>query len=180
MDLCCFGTQALDWIEARNGLAAWLQALGAIVGIGIAIWAGGAPARHELRMARAKREDFLTAISDAARFTMESHRSVGDAIAQERWFEAMASLGVLKQVNTGAILKKALREPLSTWPSATLFVCVQNYVFCMASLAAMDKAPPTDESGWNTHLLLIRSRYEAVAMSKERLDDEIARLRAVG
>lgn len=48
-----------EWIEAHSGLAAWLQAVGALIGIFIAIWVSGAESRNRMRIEKAARRDAI-------------------------------------------------------------------------------------------------------------------------
>lgn len=55
------------WIESHPGLASWVQAVGSVAAIGVAIWLSGGDRRHHARIERlARRNSIDRAISAAS------------------------------------------------------------------------------------------------------------------
>lgn len=62
MELCCFGTQALTWMEAHDKLAGWAQFFGAMLAIGASYLFAAAEGRRsskELAAQRAQHEEII-------------------------------------------------------------------------------------------------------------------------
>lgn len=183
MDLCCFATQLADLAAEHDKLAGWAQFVGSLLGLAAAFWLGGAPARHEARVAAARREDFFRTIGEAANFAMASYGRLVEATEQGDDVVRILELDALKQVETSKLLRKALREPLANWPSAALFITVQNFVFTTGQLhrlagdMVMGRVVSTSEA-WRESGILTEARLGAVREAKAAIDAELARLRA--
>ncbi|WP_332774166.1 hypothetical protein [Phenylobacterium sp.] len=180
MDFCCFGTQLVSLAKANGELAGWAQFIGAMLAICVAIWAGGAQARHERAIAKRRRDDFMAAVADATGFVVNAYDVVAKSVDIGNWIHALADLGAIRKFSGSAILDKAMEGPLSDWPSPLLFAHVQDFMFVTKLMADMaDDQIDTSADGWNARLRLIQTRLSAQAAAKRDIDKEITRLRAL-
>lgn len=113
-----------------NGLtssetASWIQAVGTIAAVLIAVWAAQAPLRHLAKDRSERRADYLQAVVLSV---MPAYLYLQPTMAKIRagdWSGFSALARELDPGNTKA-LRRLLEEPVSNWPSAMLYVEAQK------------------------------------------------------
>lgn len=72
------------WIEHHPGLASWVQAIGSIAAILVAIWISGGERRHKTKIERAARKDAIARAIDAAEHGKSTAQQCCDAFRNGR------------------------------------------------------------------------------------------------
>lgn len=113
MELCCFGTQGLAWLETHDSLAGWAQFLGAMLAIGITWWFAHAEAK------RANRELFEARVreTDTARRSQEAEA--------QRLAAIRSSAAVLADLAANRLFafEKPIREaPITALPALCVYL----------------------------------------------------------
>ena len=151
------------WIEHHPGLASWVQAIGSIGAILVAIWISGGERRHKAKIEKAARRDAIARAIDAsehakktvqkcADFFRSSHPQRGEiprhlaAIehASIRVKEISAGpgmdsqlLGHLYEVSNTLVDSNGLLEQ---YQSSTMCIAVMHYGFLRQNVERIDKA----------------------------------------
>ncbi len=175
LELCCFATQLLGTVEINDGVAAWAQALGGLVAIGVAYYVGQLPAKHGREARKAEQIAFCTTLKRAADFAFGTYVEAMLAADTGDWIRFLSAIGPAAEAKTDGLILKALEEPLSHWPNGETYLATQMFAFSIRKVAALaDRPIEVGKDQWDQSVALANARLRALDRAKTRLDDAIA------
>lgn len=103
--------------QSSSEIAAWVQGVGTIGGVGIAAWVGTLPIRQRARERQASRVGFAEDVSGVARSVLHVCERVQASLDARNRLEAEINLRVLAELELGELVSDLLKEPRHVWPT---------------------------------------------------------------
>jgi hypothetical protein len=134
----------MEWIAQHEALAAWVQAVGSILAIIGAAWFTMIPVRAENRRREQARRDFVSLVTDVMQHALLSIEPMAAATALDVNNGLHGTLKTWDESGSAATIEELLDVPISSWPSALLYMRVYRLRSAMIQLREyIAQAAPT-------------------------------------